>query len=195
MHDPRVDPATSCFGAPRPPSRGDGLTEARATWTQRPGGSLQGSLVCSILGYVRLICRSESGGRPGLLGARRGERTCLRARSFSWLIRLSPPCRLPYASRTSRKPPSRMARSIRAISRLTFRVELGRPGLEPSCRASSRPGSAPPGFRRQRRLPFLRPRSGPHEFDDLLLVPSGGYRPLLPAMVHLLGRPQLKGPL
>ena len=32
-------------------------------------------LVCSILGYVCLICRSGSGGRPGLLGARRGERS------------------------------------------------------------------------------------------------------------------------
>ena len=34
-----------------------------------------GSLVCSILGYGRLICRSGSRGRPGLLRTRKGERS------------------------------------------------------------------------------------------------------------------------
>ena len=34
-----------------------------------------GSLVSSILGYVRLICRTGSRGRPGLLSARGSERS------------------------------------------------------------------------------------------------------------------------
>ena len=40
-----------------------------------PGGQKGGSLVCSILGYGRLICRSGSRGRPGLLRTRGGERS------------------------------------------------------------------------------------------------------------------------
>ena len=40
-----------------------------------PGIPKGGSLVFSILGYVRLICRSGSRGRPGLLGANGGERS------------------------------------------------------------------------------------------------------------------------
>ena len=73
------DKSIGLIGRVHPVRPARSLPDARVSYrswcssTQSP--PLGGSLVCSILGYGRLICRSGSRGRPGLFGSRGGERS------------------------------------------------------------------------------------------------------------------------
>ena len=62
-------------GWERPPYFASRIGTAGQADVQLACHRLGGSLVCSILGYGRLICRSGSRGRPGLLRTRKGERS------------------------------------------------------------------------------------------------------------------------